>query len=311
MGTIKGICISHIRGIQKSEVAEADLKVDWGIVGDAHAGNWHRQVSLLSYEKIQEFKEKGAEIVPGAFGENLIVEGYDFRNLPVGSRLAIGEAELEITQIGKECHNHCEIYKAMGDCIMPREGVFAKVIKSGHITLGDTITLLPDNPDRLLTAAVITLSDKGAAGLREDKSGPIIVDELKREGYEIIETLILPDELSLIKKNLIRLSDQRQVNLIITTGGTGFSERDCTPEATMAVATRNAPGIAEAIRAGSMQITRRAMLSREASVIRNKTLIVNLPGSPKAVKESLGFVIDQLEHGIRILTGRDSECARK
>ncbi|MDY6046313.1 MAG: molybdopterin-binding protein, partial [Anaerobutyricum sp.] len=292
MGTIKGICISHIRGIQKSEVAEADLKVDWGIVGDAHAGNWHRQVSLLSYEKIQEFKEKGAEIVPGAFGENLIVEGYDFRNLPVGSRLAIGEAELEITQIGKECHNHCEIYKAMGDCIMPRDGVFAKVIKSGHITLGDTITLLPDNPDRPLTAAVITLSDKGAAGLREDKSGPIIVDELKREGYEIIETLILPDELSLIKKNLIRLSDQRQVNLIITTGGTGFSERDCTPEATMAVATRNAPGIAEAIRAGSMQITRRAMLSREASVIRNKTLIVNLPGSPKAVKESLGFVID-------------------
>ena len=311
MGTIKGICISHIRGIQKSEVAEADLKVDWGIVGDAHAGNWHRQVSLLSYEKIQEFKEKGAEIVPGAFGENLIVEGYDFRNLPVGSRLAIGEAELEITQIGKECHNHCEIYKAMGDCIMPREGGFAKVIKSGHITLGDTITLLPDNPDRPLTAAVITLSDKGAAGLREDKSGPIIVDELKREGYEIIETLILPDELSLIKKNLIRLSDQRQVNLIITTGGTGFSERDCTPEATMAVATRNAPGIAEVIRAGSMQITRRAMLSREASVIRNKTLIVNLPGSPKAVKESLGFVIDQLEHGIRILTGRDSECARK
>lgn len=287
------------------------MKVDWGIVGDAHAGNWHRQVSLLSYEKIQEFKEKGAEIVPGAFGENLIVEGYDFRNLPVGSRLAIGEAELEITQIGKECHNHCEIYKAMGDCIMPRDGVFAKVIKSGHITLGDTITLLPDNPDRPLTAAVITLSDKGAAGLREDKSGPIIVDELKREGYEIIETLILPDELSLIKKNLIRLSDQRQVNLIITTGGTGFSERDCTPEATMAVATRNAPGIAEAIRAGSMQMTRRAMLSREASVIRNKTLIVNLPGSPKAVKESLGFVIDQLEHGIRILTGRDSECARK
>lgn len=312
MGTIKGICISHIRGIQKSEVAEADLKVDWGIVGDAHAGNWHRQVSLLSYEKIQEFKEKGAEIVSGAFGENLIVEGYDLGNLPVGSRFRVGdEVELEITQIGKECHSHCEIYKAMGDCIMPREGVFAKVIKSGHITLGDTITLLPDNPDRPLTAAVITLSDKGAAGLREDKSGPIIVDELKREGYEIIETLILPDELSLIKKNLIRLSDQRQVNLIITTGGTGFSERDCTPEATMAVATRNAPGIAEAIRAGSMQMTRRAMLSREASVIRNKTLIVNLPGSPKAVKESLGFVIDQLEHGIRILTGRDSECARK
>ena len=122
--------------------------------------------------------------------------------------------------------------------------------------------------------------------------------------------MILPDEQEMIEKELIRLSDQRQVDLIVTTGGTGFSERDCTPEATLNVATRNAPGIAEAIRAGSMQITRRAMLSREVSVIRNKTLIINLPGSPKAVKESLGFVIDQLDHGIRILTGRDGECAR-
>lgn len=311
MGIIKGICISKERGKQKTEVENAYLKSDWGIEGDAHAGKWHRQVSLLSFEKIQEFKEKGADISMGAFGENLIVEGYDLRNIPVGSRFQIGEALLEITQIGKECHSHCEIFKVMGDCIMPREGIFAKVIKDGDIQVGDEIALLPENPDRPLTAAVITLSDKGAKGLRKDKSGPIIVEELKKEGYEIIESLILPDELSLIKKNLIRLSDQRQVNLIITTGGTGFSERDCTPEATMAVATRNAPGIAEAIRAGSMAITRRAMLSREASVIRNKTLIVNLPGSPKAVKESLGFIIDQLEHGIRILTGRDSECARK
>lgn len=311
MGTIKGICVSNQRGTQKHEVTEADLRVDWGIVGDAHAGNWHRQVSLLSYERIREFQEKGADITPGAFGENLIVEGYDFRTLPVGSRFEIGEAELEITQIGKECHTHCEIYKTMGDCIMPREGVFAEVRKTGHIRVGDTVTLLPEDPKRPLTAAVITLSDQGAKGLREDKSGPIIVDALMKEGYDIIETLLLPDEMSLIKKNLIRLADQRQVNLIMTTGGTGFSERDCTPEATLAVATRNAPGIAEAIRAGSMQITKRAMLSREASVIRNKTLIVNLPGSPKAVKESLSFVLDQLDHGIRILTGRDSECARK
>ena len=311
MGTIKGICISEVRGVQKKEVQKAHLQADWGIVGDAHAGNWHRQISLLSYEKIQEFREKGADISMGAFGENLIAEGYDFRNIPVGSRFQAGTAQLEITQIGKECHSHCEIYKVMGDCIMPREGVFAKVMKEGDVSVGDAITLLPADPDRPLTAAVITLSDKGAKGQREDKSGPIIVEELKKEGYEIIETLILPDELSLIKKNLIRLSDQRQVNIIVTTGGTGFSERDCTPEATLAVATRNAPGIAEAIRAGSMAITRRAMLSREASVIRNKTLIVNLPGSPKAVKESLGFVVDQLEHGIRILTGRDSECARK
>ena len=126
-----------------------------------------------------------------------------------------------------------------------------------------------------------------------------------------METLILPDDKEMIVANLKRLSDQRQINLIMTTGGTGFSPRDCTPEATLEVATRNAPGIAEAIRAGSMQITKRAMLSREASVIRNQTLIVNLPGSPKAVKESLDIVLDQLEHGIKILLGRDGECGRK
>ena len=114
-----------------------------------------------------------------------------------------------------------------------------------------------------------------------------------------------------IERNLIRLSDQRQVNLILTTGGTGFSKRDCTPEATMAVATRNAPGIAEAIRYGSMNITKRAMLGRGASVIRNETIIVNLPGSKKAVVESLRFIIDELEHGIKILKGSSLECGRK
>lgn len=311
MGIIRGICISERRGTQKTEVPEANLKVNWGIEGDAHGGNWHRQVSLLSLEKIEAFREKGADVNFGAFGENLIVEGFDFSSLPVGSRFQIGEAELEMTQIGKECHSHCAIYQTMGDCIMPREGVFAEVRKPGYIRVGDEVILLPEDPERPLTAAVITLSDKGAAGQREDKSGPVIVEELQKAGYKVIETLLLPDDVTKIKAQLIRLSDQRQVNLILTTGGTGFSERDCTPEATLAVATRNAPGIAEAIRAGSMQITRRAMLSREASVIRHKTLIVNLPGSPKAVKECLDLVLDQLDHGIRILTGRDGECARK
>lgn len=311
MGIIRGICISERRGTRKTEVPEAKLKRNWGIEGDAHGGNWHRQVSLLSLEKIKEFREKGADVDFGAFGENLIVEGFDFSSLPVGSRFRIGDAELEMTQIGKECHSHCAIYQTMGDCIMPREGVFAEVRKPGRIRVGDEILLLPEDPDRPLTAAVITLSDKGAAGQREDKSGPVIVEELQKAGYKVIETLLLPDDMEKIKAQLICLSDQRQVNLILTTGGTGFSERDCTPEATLAVATRNAPGIAEAIRAGSMQITRRAMLSREASVIRHKTLIVNLPGSPKAVKECLDLVLDQLDHGIRILTGRDKECARK
>ena len=139
MGVIKGICISEKRGTAKHENEEAILAKDWGIQGDAHAGHWHRQVSLLSYEKIEEFRKKGADIELGAFGENLIVSGYDFRNLAVGTRFQCGEAVLEMTQIGKECHSHCEIYKRMGECIMPREGVFAIVLHGGTIRKGDLL----------------------------------------------------------------------------------------------------------------------------------------------------------------------------
>lgn len=310
MGVLKGICVSKKRGTKKVEVAEAMLVENYGIEGDAHAGNWHRQVSLLSLEKIEAFREKGAQVSFGDFGENLIIDGFDFRSLPVGTIFTIGDAVLKMTQIGKECHTHCQIYQTMGECIMPREGVFAVVLKGGQIRNGDTVEMVPVPSDAALTAAVITLSDKGSKGEREDKSGPVIVKMLEEAGYEIIESNILPDEQKLLENELIRLSDQRQVNLILTTGGTGFSERDRTPEATMTVATRLAPGIAEAIRAGSMKITKRAMLSRETSVIRNKTLIVNLPGSPKAVAESLELVIDQLDHGIKILLGRTGECAR-
>lgn len=310
MGIIRGICISKERGTQKELIEEANFIADFGIENDAHAGKWHRQVSLLSYETIEEFKKRGAEVAPGAFGENLIIDGYDLKKMPVGTRFRIGEVLLEVSQIGKECHNHCAIYHQVGDCIMPREGIFAVVIEGGHVKIGDEIECLPADPNRALTAAVITLSDKGSRGEREDKSGPLVKEMLEAAGYLVMEQFILPDEKELLRQNLIRLSDSRQVNLIMTTGGTGFAERDITPEATMAVMTRNAPGIAEAIRAGSMQITKRAMLSRGASVIRNKTLIVNLPGSPKAVRESLDIILDQLEHGIRLLNGRDGECAR-
>ena len=310
-GILRGICTSEKKGTQKVQVPQAYLREGHGIEGDAHAGNWHRQVSLLALEKIEAFREKGADVDFGAFGENLIIEGFDLRALPVGTRFKVGEdALLELTQVGKECHSRCAIYHQVGDCIMPREGVFTIVLHSGTVKTGDTVEMIPADPDRPFTAAVITLSDKGYRGEREDTSGPAVVKILEENGYQVVETMILPDNQAMLERQLIRLADQRQVNLILTSGGTGFSERDVTPEATMHVATRNAPGIAEAIRAGSMQITRRAMLSREVSVIRNQTLIVNLPGSTKAVIESLGFVIDQFDHGLKILTGRDGECGR-
>lgn len=159
-------------------------------------------------------------------------------------------------------------------------------------------------------AGIVTLSDKGAAGEREDKSGAVIKEILESAGYEVVAQSLLPDEGEALKTELIRLSDQVQCDLVLTTGGTGFSRRDVTPEATMAVAERNVPGIAEAIRAYSMTVTKRAMLSRGVSVIRGGTLIINLPGSPKAVRESLEYVLDTLPHGLDILSGRGGECAR-
>ena len=303
MGKILAICTSPRRGTVKTAVPSAVLTPEWGIVGDAHGGNWHRQVSMLSAEKIEAFRKK-VWVDYGAFGENLVVEGFDFRTLPVTSRFAIGDVVLEMTQIGKECHNDCVIKQQTGECIMPREGVFARVIAGGEIRVGDEVTLLPP-PD-----AVITLSDKGSRGEREDKSGPLIVKMLAAAGYKVEETLLLPDEAAALKTQLIRLADGRQVNLILTTGGTGFSPRDITPEATLAVADRNAPGIAEAMRYHSLSITPRGMLSRAASVLRGKTLIVNLPGSPKAVQENLEYILPSLEHGLRIAAGLDGECAR-
>lgn len=310
MGKVLGICVSEKRGTQKKEVNEAILKENWGIEGDAHAGDWHRQVSLLSFEKIEAFREKGADVDFGAFGENLIVEGYDLRRLPVGTRFRIGEAVLELTQIGKECHSHCEIYKKMGDCIMPREGVFTEVVKGGRIRKGDAVEMEAPSPDRPYTAAVITLSDKGVKGEREDKSGPKICELAEAAGYQIRETLLLADGIEPLKSQLIRLADQRQMDVIFTTGGTGFSERDLTPEATIQACDRMANGIADAIRNYSMTITPRAMFSRAVSGIRGKTLIINLPGSPKAVEEALEFLLPQLDHGLDILRGTGGECAR-
>ena len=308
VGKVLAVCISEKKGIQKTQVEEVKLVEDFGIENDAHAGKWHRQVSLLSFEKIEAFRAKGAEVDFGAFGENLVVEGFDLSKIPVGTQFRIGDVLLELTQIGKECHSHCAIYKVMGDCIMPREGVFTKVLKGGIVKPGDTVEQFALDPDRPFTAAVVTLSDKGARGEREDKSGPLIEKTLKEEGYDVVETLLLADEKAVIEHQLIRLADQRQVNVIFTTGGTGFAERDVTPEATIAVCDRMAPGIAEAMRSYSLQITPRAMLSRQTSGIRKKTLIVNMPGSPKACKEDLEFILPSLAHGLGILRGTDGEC---
>ncbi len=310
MGKVVAVCVSSERGTQKQNVGSGRFVVGWGIEGDAHAGRWHRQVSMLGLDQIAAFNARGAGVEPGAFGENLVVEGFEFRALPVGTLLRCGGVLLEITQIGKECHNHCEIYRRMGDCIMPREGVFARVLCEGVIRVGDEMAVEARQGVRPWQAAVITLSDKGARGERMDESGPAIAGRLKAAGYEVVEQLLIADDAEMLKKQLCRLADQRQLDLVLTTGGTGFSPQDVTPEATLAVAERSAPGIAEAIRAASLAVTSRAMLSRGTAVIRGKTLIINLPGSPKACMESMDVFLDVVPHGLELLRGEASDCAR-
>ena len=310
MGKVVAVCVSSERGTQKQNVGSGRFVVGWGIEGDAHAGRWHRQVSMLGLDQIAAFNARGAGVEPGAFGENLVVEGFGFRALPVGTLLRCGGVLLEITQIGKECHNHCEIYRRMGDCIMPREGVFARVLCEGVIRVGDEMAVEARQGVRPWQSAVITLSDKGARGERMDESGPAIAGRLKAAGYEVVEQLLIADDAEMLKKQLCRLADQTQLDLVLTTGGTGFSPRDVTPEATLAVGERSAPGIAEAIRAASLAVTSRAMLSRGAAVIRGKTLIINLPGSPKACMESMDVFLDVVPHGLELLRGEVSDCAR-
>lgn len=160
-------------------------------------------------------------------------------------------------------------------------------------------------------AAIITSSDSGYRGEREDLSGPAIREILEREGYQVVSMEILPDDRIMLGEKMKEISDNDLAELIITTGGTGFSQRDVMPEATEDIIERRVPGISEAMRAYSMTITKRAMLSRATAGIRKKTLIINLPGSPKAVRESLEYIIGALDHGIEILTGEASDCARK
>ena len=306
MGKVIAVCISEKKGTQKHAVPSAKFLPDWGIENDAHAGKWHRQVSLLSHDKVEAFRARGAEVASGAFGENLVVEGIDFAALPIGTRFQCNDVLLELTQIGKECHSHCEIFKKMGECIMPTQGVFTRVLKGGEIAEGDELVILPP----ALRAAVVTASDSGYVGQREDLSTPAAVELLEAAGYRVVHTVILPDDRAMLGAELKRLCDGDLADLIVTTGGTGFSRTDCTPEATMDVVERPTPGISEAMRLNSMKITPRAMLSRAAAGIRRQALIVNLPGSPKAVRECLEYILPPLFHGMDILKGTTGNCAR-
>jgi molybdopterin adenylyltransferase len=304
MAQIIAVCTSKNKGERKQDVGEGRLCPGMGLEGDAHAGFMHRQVSLLALESIRKMQAQGLKVGPGDFAENLTTEGIDLTALPVGTRLKAGtEAILRVTQIGKECHHPCAIYYQTGDCVMPREGIFSEVLAGGKVINGDTLKILPS-----YRFGVVTSSDKGSRGERNDESGPLIAELLKPWG-DLVDYRVVPDEKAMMTSALIEMADEKGLAMVITTGGTGFSPRDVTPEATLEVVERLVPGIPEAMRAVSMAKSPRAMLSRGVAGIRKHCLIINLPGSPRAVQENLEVFLPQIEHCLEVLSGRGGDCA--
>jgi molybdopterin adenylyltransferase len=307
-GQLLHVCVADERG-PKTEVDVVRVRTGHGIVGDVHAGPGIRQISALAGESIEGVRVKLPDLDVGAFGENLITEGIDWKAVPVGQRLRLGDEVLaQVSQLGKVCHTRCRIYYDTGDCIMPSEGVFLIARTSGELEAGAPITSEPDL-DRA-RYAVVTVSDRSSAGEREDGGGPAI-DETVTASMDAlrVDYRIVPDEREIIGQTLTELCDEQLIDVVFTTGGTGLAPRDVTPEATADVIDREVPGMAEAIRAVGMAKTPHAMLSRGICGQRGRTLVINLSGSPRAVREQLGAILPALPHALEVVSGTPLDCA--
>jgi len=313
MGTVDAICISRRKGEKKSPEPSARLIPNHGLEGDAHAGPWHRQVSLLAAGDIQDMRRQGlSDLKAGDFAENLVLSGLDLGKLGLGSRIRLGRtAELSVTQIGKDCHARCAIFQQAGDCIMPRLGLFARVVSGGTIAAGDTAEVVAAVAREVFQAVVLTISDRCSRGEAADTAEPAVAKCLV-EGLRahIYETRILPDEQDQIEDTLRHFSDGHSIDLALTVGGTGFAPRDVTPEAVARLIERRTPGLDEAMRRASSEKTPHAMLSRAVSGIRGRTLILSLPGSERAAVENLEAVLPALAHGLAKLRGDPGDCGR-
>jgi molybdopterin adenylyltransferase len=279
-----------------------------GVVGDAHAGPWQRQVSLLGQESIERFSQKlGRKILPGEFAENLTVAGLDLSVVAVLDRFRFGGVELEVTQIGKQCHGKgCAIFQQVGQCVMPAEGIFTRVVSGGELAAGALGEHLP----RPLSLLILTLSDRAAAGVYEDRSGPRALELLQnwlagKRWHGRIEAKILPDDAGRLREEIQR-AKTAGVDVIVTTGGTGLGPRDITPETAAAMCDKLIPGIMENIRMKFGSTVPNALLSRSIAGVAGNTQIYTLPGSVRAVEEYLGEILKTLEHAILMLHGLDA-----
>jgi molybdenum cofactor synthesis domain-containing protein len=306
-GTILSVNVSAEKGVIKSPVSQVQMN-DLGIIGDAHAGQGPRQVSLLSQEQIDLFaKETGKDIQPGQFAENLTVSGLQFHSIAVLDRFQIGGVQLVVAQLGKRCHGEgCAIYQDVGQCVMPKEGVFCQVIQGGTVKPGDSIEYSP----RILRISVLTLSDRAFSGVYPDRSGSRVTEMLndyfkdKKQALQI-ENTILPDDAKKLKQTLIRKIDEK-VDVIFTCGGTGVGPRDIVPETVEAISDKRIPGIMENIRIKYGTEKPSVLLSRSVAAIAGMTQIYTLPGSVRAVEEYLDEILKTLGHAILMIHGIDA-----
>jgi molybdopterin adenylyltransferase len=305
--SIRSLNLSDKKGEVKTPVPEARFTLE-GMEGDAHAGPWHRQVSLLAAESIRKYEEATDARVPdGGFGENITTEGFALHHARPMDRFVSGDLVLELTQVGKKCHgNRCAIYKHTGECIMPDEGIFCRVIHEGKLGVGDQLAYVP----RTFTLRIITLSDRASAGIYPDRSGPAILEEMERwfEDKKLkysSSSRILPDDAEAFTGELeSALKDG--VDLIFTTGSTGLGSRDMAPEVASQVMEVQIPGIMELIRVKHGMVNPNAALSRSLAGKSGKTLIFVLPGSTRAVREYMEEILKSLWHMLLMVNDIDS-----
>jgi molybdopterin adenylyltransferase len=302
---IKSLNLSENKGTVKRPVASVEL-TETGLMGDAHAGYWHRQVSMLGTESIRKACEQNKQQYGyGDFGENITTEGFDIYKAHILDRFRSENVLLEVTQIGKKCHRGCEIMKTSGDCIMPVEGIFCRVLKSGKLQAGDVLEYIP----KQYKIWIITLSDRAYHKIYKDKSGPLAAHLLKESfisrNYPVtVETVIIPDDEHLLVKTLKDAFDD-MADIVVTTGGTGIGSRDITPDVVKRILDREIPGIMEFIRYKYGSENPNALLSRSIAGVAGKTLVYVIPGNVKAVNEYLSEIVKTIEHSFRMINGID------
>ena len=305
-GSVISVNISKEKGTIKQPVDEIVID-DKGIAGDAHAGRWHRQISVLGFADIKSFSEEvNRKMAHGEFAENITLDGIDLGRVSILDRFTVGDVVLEVTQIGKKCHgDQCAVYRQVGKCVMPKKGLFCRVIKGGTIKAADRV----EYTERPFRVTVITVSDRAYAGEYSDRSGPKAVEMINeffkdKRWHLAVETEILPDDPDALLEKLERATADG-TDVIFTLGGTGIGPRDITPDIVSSIIDKELTGIMENIRVKFGAEKPSALLSRSVAGTLRTSQLYALPGSVKAVTEYLGEIFKTLEHAVFMLHGLD------